>query len=1156
MSQIVIIPQLERSVRRFTGQAGHQDLELFVEDVEAAWAQRPNQTDQERAAFLWSHLGNDVREEFSCQAVDRSDKNALLEALRETYGDRRPLSSLSLAFHSTRQETYEGVRQFSTRLHAAFVNLNRMHRRNRISEVDEECLKSQLIEGLKDEFVKMSIRQHAANNPQASFHELRKRLLMWKPDRDVEPTCSGITPLHQPDHQNSIEELMKQLLVKQEQRIGEALEQQAKTINSLAHAVKQLESSRGGEANSQVDQQSYNRAGRRRRDDAFPIPRMEECIDALEGARYFSTLDLASGYHQVEMAEEDREKTAFTTPFGLYEWKRLPFGLANAPAHFSRLMQKIMSDHLFQILIVYLDDLLVFSPSFEEHISRLQKVFDRLREVNLKLNPDKCFLGRPSVSFLGHILTRDGLKTDPGKITAIRNFPQPTRVRDVRAFLGLAGYYRRFVKDFARLAKPLHQLLATPQGRTRNPPIEWTPECEESFDSIKTALTTAPVLGYADFQKPFILEIDASHHGLGAVLSQKQDGKLKVIAYASRGLRKNERNMQNYSSMKLEMLALKWAVVDKFRGYLLGAEFTVFTDNNPLSHLKTAKLGALEQRWEGELAAFNFEVRYKSGKHNINADALSRYPTEPPEAETTWIPVSQIGTIESTSLATRTTQLPELPEALLRSPQVSQSHAACRTVEVELLEKTDIRAAQSSCSILKAVKKYLLTGSKPSLSERQVLERPVIQLLRQRRRLKMVNGILVREVCIMGEMIHQVILPPEIRQQAMVLAHDRAGHQGPERTIEILRRRCFWVGMSHDVLQYCLSCQRCQCAKAPAVKPHQPLQHLTAHYPLQIVAMDFTQLERASDGREHVLVLTDIFTKWTVAVPVHDQTTKTVVKVLINDWILKYGAPQQLHSDQGSSFEAAVVKELCEQYQINKTRTTAYHPAGNGQTERYNKTMFNLLRTLTPEEKRRWPQLLPELVFWYNTTAHSTTGHSPYLLLYGREPRLPIDDLVNTPIEKSVPVTAEDYLRQHCQRLSHIQRLVRDHMEEVHSRQSGPFRSTSLQPGDKVLLRCHPAGRNKIQDRYGPGVYTVLAVPTDQGSAYLVEHEVSGEQRYVSASELRRYLRSDRDSEDRERVVDSSALESGEVRQPPTGHQPFEGRPRRHTRVPNRYGSY
>ncbi|KAK3732150.1 hypothetical protein RRG08_026532 [Elysia crispata] len=259
---------------------------------------------------------------------------------------------------------------------------------------------------------------------------------------------------------------------------------------------------------------------------------MEECIDALEGSKYFSTLDLASGYHQVEMTGEDKEKTAFTTPFGLYEWNRLPFGLVNALAHFSRLMQKVMSDRLFQTLLVHLDDLLVFSPTFEEHLHRLQKVFDRLREINLKLNPDKCFLGRSSVSFLGHVLNRDGLKNDPEKISAVKNFPQPTTVRVVRAFLGLAGYYRRFVKNFASLVKPLHHLHVTPYKRNRNPKVSWTAECQESFDNIKSALTTAPLLGYADFHKLFILEVDVTHSGLGAVLSQTQDGRPRVIANA------------------------------------------------------------------------------------------------------------------------------------------------------------------------------------------------------------------------------------------------------------------------------------------------------------------------------------------------------------------------------------------------------------------------------------------------------------------------------------------------------------------------------------------------------------------------------------------------------------------------------------------------
>ena len=210
-----------------------------------------------------------------------------------------------------------------------------------------------------------------------------------------------------------------------------------------------------------------------------------------------------------------------------------------------------------------------------------------------------------------HVLTCDGLKTDPEKISVVKNFPQPTTVRDVRAVLGLVGCYQRFVNNFASLAKPLHHLLVTPYKQDRNPKVSWTAECQGNFDNIKSALTAAPLLGIADFYKTFSLEVDARYSGLGAVLSQTQDGRPRVIAYASRGLRKTERNMKNYSSMKLEMLALKWAFVDKFRSYLLGAKFTMYTNNNPFSHLKTAKLGALEQRWAGELAAFDFDVCYK-----------------------------------------------------------------------------------------------------------------------------------------------------------------------------------------------------------------------------------------------------------------------------------------------------------------------------------------------------------------------------------------------------------------------------------------------------------------------------------------------------------------------------------------------------------------
>ena len=326
-----------------------------------------------------------------------------------------------------------------------------------------------------------------------------------------------------------------------------------------------------------------------------------------------------------------------------------------------------------------------------------------------------------------------------------------------------------------------------------------------------------------------------------------------------------------------------------------------------------------------------------------------------------------------------------------------------------------MKNAQKNCEEITKVIEYMTRTRPLTPQERRRLSKNILQLLRESKRLRIVDGILFREIHWLGKKLHQVVLPVEKRLQAMELARDKLGHQGPERTTETLCKRCYWVGMTRDVLEYCVSCQRCQFAKAPAVKVHQPLQHLRARFPLEILAMDFTQLERAADGREHVLVLTDVFTKWTVAVPVSDQTTKTVVKVLIHEWIYRYGAPHQLHSDQGRSFEAAVVQDLCDHYDMKKTRTTAYYPAGNGQTERYNKTMFGLLRTLTPADKKNWPRLLPELVFWYNTTAHSTTGHSPYLLLFGRDPQLPIDDFVESGRDHTSSSTAEDYLRSHRQ---------------------------------------------------------------------------------------------------------------------------------------------
>ena len=341
---------------------------------------------------------------------------------------------------------------------------------------------------------------------------------------------------------------------------------------------------KGGDMRLCVD---YRLLNGKTKKDAYPLPRIEESLDALTGAKWFSTLDLASGYNQVPVAEADKAKTAFCTPFGLFEFNRMPFGLCNSPSTFQRLMERIFGDQSFQSLLLYLDDIIIFSSSFEEHLKRLELVLTRVQNNHLKLKLSKCHFFQTEVKYLGHVVSASGVPTDPDKIKAVAEWKQPTTTKELRSFLGFASYYRRFVEGFAKVAAPLHRLAATVEAsqskaraRVNTLGSLWTQECQQSFQTLKDQLISAPVLAYADFTKPFILEIDASHAGLGAVLAQDQDGQRKPIAFASRGLRPTERNMSNYSSRKLELLGLKWAVTSKFREYLLGVKFVVFTDNN------------------------------------------------------------------------------------------------------------------------------------------------------------------------------------------------------------------------------------------------------------------------------------------------------------------------------------------------------------------------------------------------------------------------------------------------------------------------------------------------------------------------------------------------------------------------------------------------
>ena len=351
--------------------------------------------------------------------------------------------------------------------------------------------------------------------------------------------------------------------------------------------------------------------------DSYPLPRVDECLDALSGASWFSTLDLRSGYHQVAMDMKDADKTAFVTRRGIFRWRVMPFGLCNAPATFQRLMDIALSGLNFETCLVYLDDVIIFGNDLDQHLDRLKQVLQRLREAHLKLKPTKCQLLRRTVSFLGHVMTPDGVAVDPSKVEDVTAWPVPERLTDVRAFLGLCSYYRKFIRGFSSMAAPLFAL--TKKGRA----FDWNDECQTAFSRLKVALTTAPVLTLPKSEGVYVLDCDASDIGIGAVLSQRVEGEEKVIAYGSRLLSTAE---VKYCITRKELLAVVY-FVKYYRQYLLGRKFELRTDHAALRWLwKTPEPIGQQGRWLERLSEYEFEIIHRPGRRHGNADALSRKP--------------------------------------------------------------------------------------------------------------------------------------------------------------------------------------------------------------------------------------------------------------------------------------------------------------------------------------------------------------------------------------------------------------------------------------------------------------------------------------------------------------------------------------------------
>lgn len=853
--------------------------------------------------------------------------------------------------------------------------------------------------------------------------------------------------------------------------------------------------------------------------DAYALPNLEESFSALAGSQWFSVMDLKSGYYQVEMEEEDKPKTAFVCPLGFWEFNRMPQGVTNAPSTFQRLMERCMGDIHLKEVLVFLDDLIVYSDSLEEHENRLVHVLERLRDYGLKLSLDKCKFFQTDVRYLGHIVSREGVKTDPEKIRALKTWPRPQNLKELRSFLGFSGYYRRFIKDYSKIVKPLTNLTAgypphrkgskaAADGRylnTKEPFAErWTQECQKAFETVIDKLTSAPVLGFADSKLPYTLHTDASTYGLGATLYQEQNGQPRVIAYASRGLNRSE---SRYPAHKLEFLALKWAIVEKFHDYLYGSQFTVVTDNNPLTYLlTTAKLDAASYRWLAALSTFSFNIKYRAGKHNMDADGLSRRPHDVLEDDCTSkdesnkiqrftshllesaSPLKDIAreTVEAACqkhlVPQNSEQIPYLGYVESLAMQASavpscfeEQDIECGVLPLHKYDQTNLKRLQREDPVIKQVID-LMESDKGVPTDLKVDNSDLQLMLREWDRLQLKDELLYRTRLCDGQTVFQFVLPYAIRPQVLQELHDDMGHLGIERTLDLVRSRFYWPKMSLEVERKVKTCGRCIRRKSQPSKG-APLVNICTTRPMELVCMDFLSLEPDSRNTKDILVITDHFTKYAVAIPTKDQKAVTVAKCLWDQFLTHYGFPERLHSDQGRDFESHVIRELCTLTNTRKVRTSPYHPRGNP-VERFNRTLLSMLGTLQDKEKAHWRDYVKPLTHAYNCTKNDVTGFSPYELMFGRQPRLPIDVAFGLPVRDDTATSHSQYVKNLKARLEHSYGIAIQNAKKVADKNKKRFdkviRESTLEMGDRVLVRnLRLRNKHKLADRWESTVYIV-----------------------------------------------------------------------------------
>lgn len=846
--------------------------------------------------------------------------------------------------------------------------------------------------------------------------------------------------------------------------------------------------------------------------EVYAIPRTEDAIDALNGAKYFTTLDLASGYFQIAMEQHSKEKTAFITYDGQYQYNRMSFGLVNAPSTFQRCMDTVLAGLKWKCVQIYLDDAIIASPNFNQHLTDISQVLQRFHEAGFKLKATKCNFCCTEVQYLGHLISRDGVRADPDKIELIKNWPVPTQSSNLHSFVGLAGYYRKLINDFAQREAPLRRLLAryiepgkrNLKGRNNMSSKEFKMNDEEvnAFNDLKNALVANPVLALPDFsgKSKFEMHTDASDQGISAILVQiNPAGEEQVIHYGSRMLTKAE---LKWHTQEKEALAIVWGC-NKFRSYLLGAPFIIRSDHQSLQWLMKSEKGRLA-RWALSMSEFDYKIIHRAGVKNVNADVASRWTRA--EANEEWDPLPDYAYSDSiiTNLDNKSVAVLQL-----NSLKISSEFTDLRQI---------IITAHYKDEKIKKVMELLLANEEEKA--KLLLPKGYIKDCKLLIHQSMLSRV-IRDS--KGNPQTQILISQadnEIKLEIMKSYHDNlmAGHFGANRTMNQILKQYYWPSIRMDVKKYVNSCPLCQAHKSKRPKRFtSELNPSLPEGPNFRLSIDLIgPLPQTEGSYQYAIVIVDYFTKYVVTAPLTSKEGGEVAEAIFKYWYSIYGIPYEIQTDQGKEFANDLLKRLNFRMAVGHRITTPYYPQANGQVERFNQTLKNCIAIYAENKPGTWNEFLNGVSWAYNTSLHPITGFSPYYLMFGREPRLPMDvfDGSNTNIKFDI----EQYRTKLTSHMRDAYKIVKQNLLQYAIKTKLAYDAKvkpniELKVGERVLMYRPKLNKSSSDDAHSHvwirdwiGPFTVISKKYHhRNDIYEIRDEVTGRPWTVNLHLLRPY---------------------------------------------------